>query len=632
MGSASRREALIRDCSAQLKLAERRLKRKAPGDAGLDDRVWNRSTEYLRRYILEERAQLLQNLQCVEDLSFIKNNGPYARRGLGAGGHFCAVATAHAQTKFLPAICAGGKASGRAQQRQDELDRKMKALEKQNPSPLQVLRQSQHRVALLEEEQLDTLLGVRSSSYCPPPHTSKKLIPAIGPRCTNLNEVYEHIDASEWERGLNTPSQVYSLLGARYVPPPGSDDYILRGQVLAQKTGLLPGLSREEQNPELPYEDEDEVDHIQPCGSIYSRARSMFSGSQSKAVGTSYVGLHLGPKERAANALASVFGESNPAHSEIHPSAHSDAGFELEGDPEEKRGTEAVVMFQEPRSDGRHDRYYPANLDAVVSMIRYEPPAKPKQLAVEHEMKLRSFRSRKGLHPLYLMDAMESGHIDAVKTLVDFGILPCVPWEVVGDRRSCFMEYFVRVLASSVEKRMKGVRFSSKHTQIIRLLLPYVGDLNSSRNRDSAGRQFFLIHHAADWGSRVHLSLLLENGANVNIKSGLSKETPLHVVARKHGRQHLRLAAALIEHGAALDAVDGKGMSALHHAAEANSPLMCKLLLAAGSQKKKEDPEGRTAARVAESLGHAQALGVIASFPVHTEVMDQLLLSQARMV
>jgi len=67
---------------------------------------------------------------------------------------------------------------------------------------------------------------------------------------------------------------------------------------------------------------------------------------------------------------------------------------------------------------------------------------------------------------------------------------------------------------------------------------------------------------APDSGPAV-VRLLVQAGANVNACAGVTRSTPLHMAAR---RGHLEIAQALLECGAALDALDRKGDTPLQRA------------------------------------------------------------------
>lgn len=90
--------------------------------------------------------------------------------------------------------------------------------------------------------------------------------------------------------------------------------------------------------------------------------------------------------------------------------------------------------------------------------------------------------------------------------------------------------------------------------------------------------------------------LLIEKGAKVNTRTGIyidgpGDKTPLHRAIR-----HPDNLAALIQAGAALDAQDSHGSTALHGAVRVKSIASVKLLLDAGAKTGIRDKEGRVPA------------------------------------
>ncbi len=84
--------------------------------------------------------------------------------------------------------------------------------------------------------------------------------------------------------------------------------------------------------------------------------------------------------------------------------------------------------------------------------------------------------------------------------------------------------------------------------------------------------------------------LLLEGGANVNSKDGLSS-TSLHAAARDGHREMARL---LLDLGAEVDARTAAGETPLHLAAEGSHQKMIRLLLRAGAAVNRCDSLGQT--------------------------------------
>lgn len=89
--------------------------------------------------------------------------------------------------------------------------------------------------------------------------------------------------------------------------------------------------------------------------------------------------------------------------------------------------------------------------------------------------------------------------------------------------------------------------------------------------------------------------LLVQHGARVNSKTGVyidgpSDKTPLHLAI--HSPDNL---ATLIHEGAAINAVDTSGNTALHDAVQADQPASVKMLLDAGADRTIRNREGKLA-------------------------------------
>lgn len=75
------------------------------------------------------------------------------------------------------------------------------------------------------------------------------------------------------------------------------------------------------------------------------------------------------------------------------------------------------------------------------------------------------------------------------------------------------------------------------------------------------------LHRAAQKGRTDLARLLLDHGANVNIKGGGIEITPLHWAAG-----HVEVAKLLITNGADVNAKDKYGATPLHYAARGKGP------------------------------------------------------------
>ena len=82
------------------------------------------------------------------------------------------------------------------------------------------------------------------------------------------------------------------------------------------------------------------------------------------------------------------------------------------------------------------------------------------------------------------------------------------------------------------------------------------------------------LHEAASWGHMEIAELLIDNGADVNVKSGFG-QTPLHWAAGNEGRQ---VAELLIAKGADVNAKDDYGNTPLDRAIQFKKPETADLL------------------------------------------------------
>jgi hypothetical protein len=104
------------------------------------------------------------------------------------------------------------------------------------------------------------------------------------------------------------------------------------------------------------------------------------------------------------------------------------------------------------------------------------------------------------------------------------------------------------------------------------------------------------LHYCALHGKRVVAKVLLELGANPDVRSSRGR-TPLHDCAR-HGK--LDAAKVLLELGANPDARSSRGRTPLHSACGWKRPLVVRLLLEYGADVWLKDADGLTARRYAE--------------------------------
>ena len=132
----------------------------------------------------------------------------------------------------------------------------------------------------------------------------------------------------------------------------------------------------------------------------------------------------------------------------------------------------------------------------------------------------------------------------------------------------------------------------------LRLLLEFGADVEA---KDAGGHN--PLYRVANGNGREEegraaLELLIEHGANVNQVSGTGGMTPLHMSAR---RGTTRIAEALLDAGANIEARDKKGETPLRRAVNCGQERMVCLLLDRGANPHSTDKNGQTLLDAARS-------------------------------
>jgi ankyrin repeat protein len=138
-------------------------------------------------------------------------------------------------------------------------------------------------------------------------------------------------------------------------------------------------------------------------------------------------------------------------------------------------------------------------------------------------------------------------------------------------------------------------------TSVKRLLS--IRNINVNVKNDERGST--PLHYAALHGHIEIARLLLQNGADVNVKSDRGR-TPLYCAA---WNGHIDVFHLLVENGADLEAQDNTGMRALHRAAyNGNLPFVQELISRYHVDINARDNDGRTALRWARARNHSTVI------------------------
>ena len=142
----------------------------------------------------------------------------------------------------------------------------------------------------------------------------------------------------------------------------------------------------------------------------------------------------------------------------------------------------------------------------------------------------------------YLLNACESGDLDAVRAEIDRGVDPNLQWHDPA-----------RAYRHGKSALMWAARFG--HVQIVDFLIQQGADINFVHKRVGNA-----LHYAAFHGQTEIGALLIANGLDVDSREPLWQQTPLHVAA---SNLKLQFTQMLIEHGADLNAKDHIGLTPL---------------------------------------------------------------------
>ena len=218
--------------------------------------------------------------------------------------------------------------------------------------------------------------------------------------------------------------------------------------------------------------------------------------------------------------------------------------------------------------------------------------------------------------PEDLSNALTTGDTAKVKKCLDYGLSP---------------NYCTRAFGTRVWTTILDIAILKDNTSMVQLLLRYNADITGTVARDKA-----IIAQAAQsttspdqWSTAFHLAankenesmlkiLIEQSNADVNV-CDCAGTTPLHLAVSK-GRTNI--VQFLLEHGACVDALNGKVATPLHLAAGEGKHEIAQLLLNYGAPLDLRDFAGRTALMYAVSKQHSKVTELLASNEADLEAHD----------
>jgi uncharacterized protein len=125
------------------------------------------------------------------------------------------------------------------------------------------------------------------------------------------------------------------------------------------------------------------------------------------------------------------------------------------------------------------------------------------------------------------------------------------------------------------------------------------------------------LHLAAHFGNTEAAALLLQNGADIHMKSGNEMaNTPLHAAAaNKQNRKDML--GLLLSHGANINEKQSGGWTVLHQAAQHNDTEMILYYLEQGADPFSAKEDGKTALELAEDEKLKEAASVLRNFTLN---------------
>jgi uncharacterized protein len=134
---------------------------------------------------------------------------------------------------------------------------------------------------------------------------------------------------------------------------------------------------------------------------------------------------------------------------------------------------------------------------------------------------------------------------------------------------------------------------------------------NEDININTLSEGWSPLHLAAHFGHIEIVRLLLEQGADVQVKSGNNMaNTPLHAAAANM-KNRQEMISLLLSHGADINEKQSGGWTILHQAAQHNDPEMIAYFVEKGADPYLAKEDGKTALELAEDEEAHEAADIL---------------------
>jgi ankyrin repeat protein len=168
--------------------------------------------------------------------------------------------------------------------------------------------------------------------------------------------------------------------------------------------------------------------------------------------------------------------------------------------------------------------------------------------------------------------------------------------DLKDDLMTCWEKFKLKIT-----RCLKSTGQSAKLDLVIKILTykgAFINWVREEKDGDGEG----VLHVAAKRGAKSFISWMIKKGANIDIKTGRDKKTPLMFAADGN---HLDAVFMLLKEGAmtSINAEDIDGRTALHYAATKGTPQLCTVMLICGAKINARTKLGRLPLEEAEVRG-----------------------------